>query len=510
MIAARTRRRGMVLAMALVMVAMGLMISVGVLFRMQAENAAVSADEYAQQARLAAISGIDRAMAILKETPDDPETWRDVPELFRNQLVADDGANRWYFTLFAPDESNPDEPRSGAIDLGSRINVNTASRETLAQVPGMEEQLLDALIDYRDADDEPLPGGAEQTYYDGLPSPFLIRNAPMIQTVEELLLIKGFTASIVYGEDVNFNGVLDAGEDDREETVPPADNGDGVLDRGLVGWLTARTLEHDVDSRGRPRLNLNAPPGKIDVQWRRRRNGRWAIARVTSSGGELSRLHRAGLPRRTVAFILLSRQAGKTFRHPADLLGSKDRFKLTPPWERRERRERQRRDQPLWVMMEVDSGVTRGNLERVLDRLTYRPVSKTRPLRGLVNVNTARAGVLAALPGMDERLAESIAGVRQTLDAESKKSIAWLVRQDVLPIDVFKTLAPHVTTRCRQFRVRSVGFGRPCGHFRVLDAVVDLAWGSPRVVYLRDVTRLGIPVALDAELEEAGGYGLLE
>jgi hypothetical protein len=500
----------MVLAMALVMVAFGLMISAGVLFRMQAENAAVSADEYAQQARLAAISGINRAMAVLGESPDDPETWRDVPELFGNQRVVDDGANRWYFTLFAPDEADPDESRNGPIDLSSRINVNTASREVLAQLPGMDEPLLDALIDYRDADDEPLPGGAEQTYYDALPRAFLIRNAPMIQTVEELLLIKGFSAPIVYGEDVNFNGVLDAGEDDREETVPPADNGDGVLDRGLMGWLTARSLEHDVDSRGRPRLNLNAPPGTIDVQWRRRRNGQWAIQRVTSSGGELSRLRRAGLARRTIDFILLYRQAGKRFGHPADLLGMTERFKLTPPWDPRERRERQRRDRPLWVMIEMDSGVTRGNLDRVLDRLTYRPVSKGKPLRGLVNVNTARSEVLAALEGMDDRLAGSIVGVRGTLDPEAKKSIAWLVRQDVLPIDVFKRLAPQVTTRCRQFRVRSVGFGRPCGHFRVLDAVVDLAWGSPRVVYLRDVTRLGMPVALDAELEEAGGYGLLE
>jgi hypothetical protein len=44
-----------------------------------------------------------------------------------------------------------------------------------------------------------------------------------------------------------------------------------------------------------------------------------------------------------------------------------------------------------------------------------------------------------------------------------------------------------------------VGFGVPCGQYRVLEAVVDLARRTPRLAYVRDVTRLGLPFALDPE-----------
>ena len=36
----------------------------------------------------------------------------------------------------------------------------------------------------------------------------------------------------------------------------------------------------------------------------------------------------------------------------------------------------------------------------------------------------------------------------------------------------------------------------PSGRYRVLEAVVDVAAPAPRVVYLRDITRLGLPFDL--------------
>jgi hypothetical protein len=69
--------------------------------------------------------------------------------------------------------------------------------------------------------------------------------------------------------------------------------------------------------------------------------------------------------------------------------------------------------------------------------------------------------------------------------------------------DAFKRIAPLVGTRGYQFHVMSVGFGVPCGRYRVIEAVLDLADGNPRVAYWRDVTRLGMPFALSADLQEA-------
>ena len=137
-----------------------------------------------------------------------------------------------------------------------------------------------------------------------------------------------------------------------------------------------------------------------------------------------------------------------------------------------------------------------------MDRLTAGSGRGRKRVAGLVNVNTARAEVLATLPGLDANLAQEIVDVRGGLDAETKATVAWLYTQNLLDADEFKMVAPHVTARGFQFSVRCVGFGVPCGRYRVLEAVLDLAGQVPRIAYLRDITRLGMPFALDPELVE--------
>jgi hypothetical protein len=119
---------------------------------------------------------------------------------------------------------------------------------------------------------------------------------------------------------------------------------------------------------------------------------------------------------------------------------------------------------------------------------------------GLVNVNTAPAAVLAALPGMSMDLAGKIVDFRGQLDAEQKQTPAWLYAEGILSETQFKEVAPMLTTRSFQFRVRCVGFGvsrdGAAGRPRMLEAVVDMGGAAPRLVYLRDITRLGLPFAI--------------
>lgn len=106
----------------------------------------------------------------------------------------------------------------------ARINVNTLVAEKgeisdviwegVLEVAGVPEEMWSALIeafyDWTDENDEPLPDGAEtDDYYANLEEPYMARNGPL-DTVGELLLIKGFTREILSG------GVLQEGvfEDD--------------------------------------------------------------------------------------------------------------------------------------------------------------------------------------------------------------------------------------------------------------------------------------------------------
>jgi len=438
----------------LVIVALAALAAATLLYRAQAEITSAVAGCRRHQAHAAAMSGLQRAMAIMTAARADREMWYDNPDLFSGQLVFADGVNTWYFTIYAYNPSDPETLRNGLTDEASKINLNVAGEGILQALPGMTLDLADSLLDYRDSDDETRMGGAEQDYYDGLPYPYLIKNGPLA-TLEELLLVKGFTASVVYGEDHNLNGLLEENEDDSEESFPP-DNGDGLLDRGLLGSATVWSYELNVANDGESRINLNAP-------------------------GDLGR---AGLRRETAEFIQLYRAEGNAFAHPAELLEMRYQLKS-----------RQGRMQAgTWI----DSGVGPQDLPDVLDRLTTEgPI-----LFGKVNVNTASAAVLAALPGFDEEVAERIVRTRVDVDPVAKETPAWLYTENIVSADRFKVMAPMLTARSYQFRLRCVAYGRPCGQFRVIDAVIDLARGSPRVVYQRDLTRLGMPFAIDVEQEE--------
>ncbi|MCD6303546.1 MAG: general secretion pathway protein GspK [Planctomycetes bacterium] len=450
-------RVGSILVAVLVIIALATLAAASLLYRAHAEVAAAVAGSRRQQAYAVAMAGINRAMAVAAGLGADRESWYDNTDLFKNQFVCNDGANDWYYTIYAYNPSDPDVLRNGLSDEASKINVNVAGEETLLRLADMTPELVDALLDYIDRDGDTRPQGAEQDYYDQLPRPYMIKNGPLA-TVEELLLVKGFTGRIVYGEDYNLNGLLEDNEDDGETSFPP-DDGDGVLDRGLLGLVTVWSYEMDLDREGNRRVNLN-----------------------TAGDGELGRI----VPAQTRQFIEIYRGEGNKFDSPAQLLEMRYRIK------------KDYKDLRLKAGDWIESGVGGRQLPDVMDRLTTR----AGVFLGPVNVNTAPAEVLAALPGFDEELAERIVGARETVDPAAMETVAWLYTENIVSADTFKRIAPALTARSWQFHVRCVAYGWPCGQFRVIEAVVDTARGSPRIVYQRDLTRLGLPFPLSAQQEE--------
>ena len=229
------RRVGMVLYAILMITAMSTMIAASMMFRMRAEVAASGSYVRGDQAWSTAFSGIRHAMTILAQPPSEGGNY-DNPDLYADQFVCSDGGDEWCFTIYAYNDQDDTQVRYGVTDTSGKINVNTASRKVLEGLPNMTVELVDCLIDFRDPDDEPQENGAEQEYYNQLAHPYAIRNG-MLMTVEELLLVKGFNGTLVYGEDANFNTLLDPNEDDGDETHPD-DDSDGILNRGLRSLLT--------------------------------------------------------------------------------------------------------------------------------------------------------------------------------------------------------------------------------------------------------------------------------
>jgi DNA uptake protein ComE-like DNA-binding protein len=455
------RRNAFVLVAVLIVVMLASMVALSLLFRVRAEETATNAGAGMEQAWATALSGVREAMRVARAAaegePSAPD-WEDNPRAFRDQLVFDDGADRWYFSVYsAALEETAIEPRFGLTDEAAKVNINHSHQAGLEKLPAMTPALAQAARDYVDADNLERPDGAEQEYYSGLAWPYAMRNGPL-DTLDELLLVRGFTPRLLYGEDANMNFRLDPNEDDGEERAP-ADNKDGRLDLGLRRFLTVFSYEYDNDHNGVPRTNVNNP-------------------RAALPGLEL--------PGALTNYIALLRAAHGRIEHVADLLEATGKFKDKSGKE-----------------VDVPTGVGLEELPLVLDLFS---ATDDAQVAGLVNVNTASAAVLQTIPGIDDALADSIVAARRNLIAERRQSIAWLYQEKVVDLAQFKQIAPQITARSFQYSFRVVGYGLPSGRYCVLDVVIDLARTEPAVVLLRDITRRGLPFAVGVNPTQVAGH----
>jgi len=277
-------RRGMLIVVVLVIIAVFVLLGVSFAYRMDAQLLSVQAIGDRQQARLAAESGLNRAILLLREHRTELDRWYDNPDDLRRILVwapdkprgadsladqeAIPGRPAWRFSVVRSErdpERNVTRLRYGMTDEAGKLNLNTANRAQLLRlfdqirpVGVLPQELADALIDWRDSDDVMTSVyGAESDYYARLEPPYKAKNRAL-ETVEELLMVKNFNGRILYGEDYNRNGHLDANEDDGEEGAFPPDDADGQLDQGLLPFVTVWSWDWNSANDNKVRLDINA------------------------------------------------------------------------------------------------------------------------------------------------------------------------------------------------------------------------------------------------------------
>lgn len=136
------------------------------------------------------------------------------------------------------------------MDESGKLNLNRLSALKLTEeemtallmgIPNMTEEIAAAIRDWIDTNDEELPGGAESSYYETLSPPYQAKNGPL-ESLDELLMVKGVTPQLLYGEDANRNGLLDQNEVDGDSS-PPFDNNDTFLDQGWSAYFTVHSRE---------------------------------------------------------------------------------------------------------------------------------------------------------------------------------------------------------------------------------------------------------------------------
>ena len=444
------RSSGFVLLAVLVIVMLASMVALSLMFRLRTEEKGASAGRQGEQAWAAAVSGLARAMSVAASKSPWINDWMDDPSVFREQLVADDGAEQWYFTVYTYGPAERAGVIYGVTDEASRLDIRATHEDLLMKLPKMSRGCAASLRDFVDPDRDARQEGAEQEYYDELPLPIVVPNgAP--SSLDQILLVRGFTPAVFYGEDANLNHELDPNEDDGPERLPPDDD-NGALDRGMRQYLTVWASDPNVDNKGAPRINVN-------------------VARESLEG--------LGLPAATLTCLQAMRESKSFLSFPSDLLETTFTVRAANGTETK-----------------YPSAVSKVELPLVLDRLCTTNLARS---IGLLNVNTASIYLLQTVPGIDAGVAEAIVNARPFLAPEKRSTIGWLFTEGIMDAAHFRLAAPVLTARSYQFRCQVIGYSHPSGTYRILEATFDLATGRPHIIYLRDVTRLGPPFPLQPD-----------
>jgi len=437
-------KTGIALVGVLVIVGLLSMIAISLLFRMQAAATASATSLRSEQAWAITLSGLDRAIDVVSDPTRTSLGWIDNPTDFEHQLVYDDGLDKWYFSVFRRSELGTEEIAFGVVEEASKLPLNATNVLQLMKVPNMTLPAAEALADFVDGDSIARDNGAEQDLYDLMPVAYSIPNRP-VSFLDEFLMAQGVSASHLYGEDANRNHKLDANENDADTLFPP-DNQDGTLGDGLHRFFTLHSRDWNVNRNNQPRLDINSAP--LDPA-------------------------PAGLSEETITFLEAKRKLGEPIVSLIDLVDAS----LTVTEENQAQRE-------------LKSGIGPGDLGQLMDRYTT-DAQRVRP--GRVNINTAPASILAQLEGIDEALGNAIVSTRQGLSPEASRSIAWLLEERLLDAGQFRQIEPRISARSFQFHVQVIGYALPSGRYCVIEAIVDLIGPKPRILYLRDLTKLGVP-----------------
>jgi len=361
----------------------------------------------------------------------------------------------------------------GIRDEAGKVNLNTASPDMLSKLPGMTPEFAASIVDWRDADSNVTPGGAESEYYLLLPDPYECKNSPL-ETVEELFLIRGASKDILWGGDTNRNGILDPGEETSFIISSTSSGTSTRLNRGLVDGVTV----------------YSGPP-----------------AASATTGRQPQRINVNTAQRSALTTLLQDSVASA--RLPV----------VT---------ERIRRERPFLSVFDFyyRGGLTFDEFQPIASRVT---TTSAAPPKGLINVNTAPREVLLCLPRLDESDVNALLAHRPVTGTSglsgrgssftttttggstaatgtSGTDISWVVQ--ALSREKAIAIGGSVTGESYQFSADIVSVAPDGRAFKRCRVVIDAGSSPPQVIYRQNLTHLGWPLSPDIVTRLRSGMGL--
>lgn len=386
---------------------------------------------------------------------------------------------------------------AAAGDEASDMTADNIAVSLLMALPGMTEDVADAILDWIDEDDEAREFGAESDYYTTLPTAYAAANSPL-HSVEELLLVRGVTPTLLFGADVNRNGVIDPDEQQRF--------GVSIDTPGALGWAAYMTVHGAEGSKrrdGTPRIDVNQDDLEVlyDELSEALGDETYAsfIVAYRIAGQSTSLVSAAASAGGGNVANQETEDAQPGGAWSADLLEQMD---LTGGG-----------GTSLNQILDlVDATVTVGNGDRarsytspftsdlaaaslivamplLMDALTTQNVDV---LPGRINLNECPVELLYGIPLLSEETIEAILETRTPeSDDPNRNYETWLLTEGLLTLDEMRQLTPLLTCGGDVYRAQIIGYFESSGASARVEAIIDATTVNPKVVSWRDLSHLG-------------------
>ena len=418
--------------------------------------------------------------------------------------------------------------RFGLEDESAKVNLRWIlqtdiqqpgnGRAILMRLPGVNEEIADAILDWiDDSSYEPREYGAKDEYYTMLDPPYYCRNG-MIDSLDELLNVRGVTAKLLYGNDWNRNGTIDYGEPGEYE-MEEYEATDGSLNLGLIAYLTLDSRETML----RPYSTPEETYYKINVNME-------DTAELQTLLDELPDIDDRWDPSWSSYIISYRQQANQTAQNPSDaslggivssLLGTGGTALASNS------------DGTVKSLMDLIGGQGSPFPDDIDEMLVYLPVlydnlmTSDTPVVGRININQAPRMVLELLGAQEDELSETVALFTESMDAVQGTSLSQLdvwemidriiaerISNPVEMLDVpemnypfwpyvngivpdlatMQMLEPYFCTQGAVFKATVVGrFDDTRSPVSRMEVWLDSSEGGalPKIIRIRDISELG-------------------
>ena len=213
-------QRGSVLIVCLWIMAILSLLALGLSYRMRVEMRLTTYQWDMTSLIQMAKVGAARAAALLKEEEAEysarNQRWSHSPDDF---LEVETPMGQYTVATVVESADYGDHVLNGLEDEESRINLNAAPKDVLENLFADSPDVVAAVLDWRDPDDNVTDGGAENEIYESLEPPYKCRNGNF-RSVEELLLVYGITPAL-YNEVKDLVTVHGSGKVNINTAPPP-------------------------------------------------------------------------------------------------------------------------------------------------------------------------------------------------------------------------------------------------------------------------------------------------